>query len=491
MGFTGLDYLVLVTYLAATAIFGALLGRGQLSTGDYFLAGKQMPWWAISFSIVATETSTLTFIGAPTIAYTGDMTFLQVAIGYLIGKLLVSFILLPGYFGGEIQSAYEVLNQRFGSATKNFSALIFQVTRMLADGVRLFATALALSVAVQMADVWTIMIIALITVIYTVYGGMRAVVWNDVVQLIIYIGGALIAGYLILVSMPGGWNEVLQVARSADKLRLWDFTFSLTIPYTFWAGMIGGAFLTFATHGTDQMMVQRYLACGDKLRSQVALIVSGVLVILQFLLFLFIGVLLFAYYKEFPLDQELGHVNEIFPIFIVEEIPSGLSGLIIAAIFAAAMSSLSSSLNSLASSSINDFYRPWFEGRSEEHYLRVSRLFTLGWGAVLTLIALLSRNWGEVLNVGLSITSFTMGSVLGIFLLGLTRSANQRGGLLGMLAGLVAMLAVIKFTSIAWPWFVLIGSSATFATGILASGKQSRGPRIGNQEPRTGEPGKR
>ena len=469
MGFTTLDYLVLVGYLLGCAIFGTLIGRGQRNINDYFLAGKHMPWWAISFSIVATETSTLTFIGAPAISYTGNLTFLQVIVGYFLGRLLVSFVLIPSYFQGSIHTAYEVLNFQFGKKIQNFSAFLFQGSRALADGVRLFATGLVLSVVTDLSDHWTVVIIGAVTIVYTYYGGMRAVVWNDVAQLIIYVGGAVVAFFVILERIPGGWAEVVASADPLGKFQVLDFTLSLSLAYTFWAGLLGGAFITFATHGTDQMMVQRYLACGDRRGSQLALIFSGVAVFLQFLLFLVIGVMLYAFYQHFPLGQELEQVDRIFPIFIVEQMPPGLSGLIIAAIFAAAMSTLSSSLNSLSSSSINDFYKVYLvQGASEVHYLKASRAFTLFWGIVLIVISLLARNWGEVLQVGLTISSITMGSVLGIFLLGLrSRTLGEGAALVAMVSGLTVVLAIHLLTGVAWTWYMLIGTAVTFSVGVI------------------------
>ncbi len=468
MGFTNLDYVILALYLLATVTFGALVGRGQRDTRDYFLGGRHMSWWSISFSIVATETSTLTFIGAPAIAFAGDLTFLQVAFGYMIGKILVSFILIPGYFRGELQTAYELLNYRFGRKIRAFSAIVFQVTRALADGVRLFATALVLSVVTQISDVWTILIIGAVTVVYTFFGGMAGVVWNDVIQLFVYLGGAILSFVLLLDKIPGGWAEVHAVAGAAGKFQLFNLALNPYQPYTLLAGLLGGAFLTFATHGTDQMMVQRYLACGDKRRSQVALILSGGIVVLQFWFFLVIGVMLYVFYQRFPLQGELGQVNRIFPLFIVREMPPGVSGLIIAAIFAAAMSTLSSSLNSLSSSFINDFYRPRIHpGATERHYLAASRLLTLAWGVVLVVVSLFARNWGEVLQVGLTITSVTMGSVLGIFLLGiLSRRTGERAGLIGMVSGLAAMLILAWTSQVAWTWYVLAGTTVTLVVGL-------------------------
>lgn len=469
MGFTGLDYFIVFIYLVATALLGTWIGRGQKNITDYFLGAKRMPWWAICGSIVATETSTLTFIGAPALAYSGNMTFLQVALGYVLGRFLVSIFLIPAYFKGEIQTAYQLLEARFGQQTRTLAAGLFQVTRALSDGVRLYATALVLGVVLSISDVWTILIIGAVTILYTFYGGIRSVVWNDVVQLTIYLLGAGLALGIILGRIPGGWSGIAAAAEPLGKFQVFDFTWTLADKYTFWAGLMGGAFLTFATHGTDQMMVQRYLACGDRRQSQLALILSGVVVLIQFFIFLLIGVMLYAFYQHFPLSRPLSKTDEIFPLFIVEQMPPGASGLVIAAIFAAAMSTLSSSLNSLASSSINDFYRNFLvKQASDSHYLRVSRLFTLGWGMVLIALSLLARNWGSVLEAGLTITSITMGSMLGIFLLGSwTRTTVQGAALVGMATGLAVMVFVSQLESIAWTWYTLIGTLVTFGVALL------------------------
>ncbi len=483
MGFTTLDYAVLAVFLLGNVALGTYLGRGQKTINEYFLAGKKVPMWAICLSIVATETSTLTFIGAPAIAYAGNLTFMQIAFGYIIGKFLVSVYLIPAYFRGEIQTAYQLLRNRFGRKVQTFSSLLFLVTRGLSDGVRLLATALVLAVITDMPDWTTMIIIGIITVIYTFYGGMIAVIWTDVIQLFIYIAGALVAFFILLERIPGGWAEVTALAAPANKFQFVDFSLVLSNPYTLLGGVVGGAFLTFATHGSDQMMVQRYLASGSKRDSQLALVISGILVFFQFLLFLVIGVMLFAFYQHHPLTHPLTQTDRIFPTFIVEQLPSGISGLVVAAVFAAAMSTLSSCLNSLSSSSTNDFYRAYIRPEaSDSHYLKVSRLFTLLWGGILVAIGMAARNWGSVLPVGLTIASVTMGSVLGVFLLGLwTRKTNQTAALVGMVAGVSAML-LIHFSGVfAWTWYTLIGTSVTFAVGSatahLLGGRQTSPPR--------------
>lgn len=476
MGFTLLDYLVLLLYLAATVWLGVHLGRRQRDTKDYFLGGGNMRWWAIAGSIVATETSTLTFIGAPAIAYQGDMTFLTLTFGYLLGKLLVAGLLIPLYFAGSIQSVYEILQTRFGRSVQRAAAGLFLLTRTLADGVRLFATALVLGVVTGLSDSWTIFLIGLVTLLYTSLGGMRAVVWNDVLQLIIYLIGAGLAWWTLVDRIPGGWEAASTMAEAAGKFNVLYWSLDPRAEYALLAGLVGGAFLTFATHGADQMMVQRYLASGDKKRSQLALIVSGVVVILQFLVFLIIGVLLYCFYRYFPPAEPFTQVDQVFPAFIVHELPPGLSGLIIAAIFAAAMSTLSSSLNSLASSSLNDFYRPWFRpGKDETHYFKMSRYLTVFWALLLVTVSFWARDWGELLEAGLTISGLTMGSILALFILGILRvSATSRSVIIGMVGGVAVMIALHWSGIFAWTWYVLLGTSTTLLLILAAEALNRR-----------------
>ena len=477
MQFGSVDYAVLFTYLILTTILGIRLGRGSSSsTQDYFFASHTLPWWALSLSIVATETSTLTFIGIPAFSYSGNLSFFQIALGYVLGKIAVSFILIPAYFRNDIKSAYEILKSRFGTKIRNFTAGLFQLNRILADGVRLFATALVLSVVTQISDFWTVVIIGSITIIYTFYGGIKAVVWNDVLQLIVYLIGATIAFYFLLIRVPGGWQNISYLAEHTNKLRITEFSFSIENPYSFVAAIVGGAFLTFATHGTDQMMVQRYLSCSSQSKAQKGLLLSGLIVTLQFSLFLIIGTLLYSFYQHYPNHNLPSDSQRIFPFFIVEEMPQGISGLMIASVFAAAMSTLSSSLNSLASSTLNDFYLPYRSSRtSGKNNVLLSKVFTVIWGIFLIGVSLLARNWGSVLEVGLSITSVVMGAVLGAFLIGQwTRVKSELAVLTAMISGLVVVLLVIcnrtydwkLFPSIGWTWYILIGATTTIVVGI-------------------------
>jgi len=470
VGFSPLDYAFLAAYLIGSTALGLYFSRMQRDVRDYFLGGRNLPWYAVCFSIVATETSTLTFIGVPALAYGSNMTFLQLTFGYFLARVLISLFFLPAYYRGNLVTAYNFLSQRFGQGARNVAALIFMVTRVLADGVRLFATAIPLKIATGFSYPVSIAIIGVVTIFYTYLGGIRAVVWMDMLQFCLYVSGALIAVGVILTKLPQGLSEVLAVAGPLGKLQIFNGTFSLHIPYTIWAGFVGGTFLTMASHGTDQLMVQRLLTCRRPSDSQKALIGSGFLIIAQFLFFLFIGVMLYVFYQRFPMETAIERSDEIFPLFIVNQLPRGLSGVVVAAIFAAAMSTLSSSLNSLASSTILDIYKP-FLSRSRElspqKELLISRMVTLFWGGLLMGVAAMASNWGNVLEAGLKIASFTYGGILGTFLLGLSfRRTSQSEAITAMLVGLFAMLAVSQ-TPVAWPWYVFIGTTATFSTGAI------------------------
>ncbi|PYT03057.1 MAG: sodium:solute symporter, partial [Acidobacteria bacterium] len=382
------------------------------------------------------------------------------------------------YFKGDLLTAYELLKKRFGTKTKNFAASLFLVMRALAEGVRVFAASLVLSAVLSVSLpgwpnlwLWSIIIVGVLTLIYTFEGGIAAVIWTDLIQLVIYVGGSLLAAYELIQLVPGHWATVAAHAAETNKFQLFSFTWDFTVPFTFWAGFLGGTFLTMASHGTDQLLVQRLLTCRDKRDSQKALVFSGFVVLFQFALFLMIGVMLSAYYKFYPLTTTLTSNDEIFPTFIVQRLPHGVAGLVIAAIFAAAMSNLSGSLNSLSSSTVLDLYRPLVNpDDTDEHYLRLSRWFTAAWGVVLIAIAVVARGWGSVFTAGLTIASLVYGPMLGAFLLGvLTRRANQTGVMAGMAVSLAFMLGVKFYTTVAWTWYVLIGTIVCVAVGYTVS----------------------
>ena len=467
MRISPIDFAIILVYLAAITLFGAHFRRGQQTLRDYFLGGRTAPWWAIACSIVATETSTLTIIGTPAIAYAGNLGFLQLVIGYMVARVILCVVLIPQYFQGEFYTAYQLLEKRFGRRMKSAAAVVFMGTRALAEGVRISAVGKVVSVALGTGERWSIVIVAALTIVYTFEGGMRAVIWTDVAQFVLYLAGSVAAFFLLLHKIPGGWPEVTQAAAAAGgKLRVFDFAFSLTKNYTFWSGLLGGTFLTMASHGTDQTMVQRLLSARTERDSKQALLASGVVVFVQFALFLVLGVMLFIFAQHASLPVQ-GDTDRIFPEFVVREMPVGMAGLVLASIFAMAMSNASGSLNSLASSSMIDFGAPG-AGTTPVRQIIRSRRMTLLWGVVLGLLGLI--RWGAVLEAGLTIASVTYGGMLGVFLLGTwNRRANERGTLIGFATGIAAMIAIRFWTPLAFTWYVLAGTIVTFAVGSLAS----------------------
>ena len=505
MEFSIIDYIVVVVYLVGVAGLGIYAAGRQSSTSDYFLGGEGLPWWAVMFSVVATETSTLTFISIPAVSYGGNLTFLQITLGYIVGRILVSKFLLPAYFRGKQTTAYQFLEQRFGPSMRNATSTTFMITRLLADGVRLFATAIPLAIILRLGGAfvgWTdfevyllsIAAISIITLIYTLIGGIKAVVWMDVMQMGVYIGGAALAIGIILVDLPNGLSGAMSIAADAGKLQILDFGFGQSFsdfiaqPYTFFTALIGGAIFSIASHGTDQLIVQRLLTTRNVDNSQRALVWSGVVVALQFGLFLFIGLLLYAFYDA-QSAQELGlaTTDEIFAKFIVEQLPVGLSGLIIASLFAAAMSSLSSSLNSLASSTTLDLYKPYFgSDNTEAEDLKISRIITMIWAVILTgsafFFAYLQLQEGErpaVVELGLGIASYTYGGLLGAFLLGrFFTEPGKTDAMIGFFVGLVSLLFMVEGPIhtilpgeplvIAWPLYTVVGSAIVILVGNVS-----------------------
>ena len=489
--FTLLDLVVLAAYMVGVTALGIRLGRGQKSARDYFVASQQIPWWAVLFSVVATETSALTFISIPGLAYTTDMTFLQVAVGYLLGRIVISAMLLPRYVDGKLVTAYALLEQRFGLATRRLASVTFMFTRAFGDSVRVFATAIPVALIIgpivpsQWVAPMSILILGAFTLVYTYEGGMRAVVWTDVLQTGVYMFGALMAVYLIGQGVDGGWSAVFSQAAEAGKLKLVDTYTGLDRPHTLWAGVIGGAFLSMASHGADQLIVQRLLASNNLRDARRALIGSGIAVIVQFAIFLVIGIGLYAYYQ----GRQFAASDQIFPTFIIEVMPPGVTGLVVAAILAAAMSTVSGSINSLSAATTHDIWMPLRKTPVDEATgFRMGRIFTIFWAFVLIGGALLYKEQGTpVVVVALSIASFTYGGLLGGFFLAvLWQRARQIDAIVGMSAGIIVMTFVVfaarisdtwpvmapalaPFARIAWPWYVLIGTSITMIVGITSS----------------------
>lgn len=485
MGLSSLDLAVIVVYLAGVTLFGLRFRGKERTIKNYFLADNTIPWWAISLSIVAAETSTLTVISVPGLAYDRDFRFLQLVIGYLVGRAIVSFVFIPQYFRGELVTAYQLIERRFGQRLRSLTAGLFLVTRAAAEGVRVFAVAIVVKVALSGLlsgfsefgrDVAAIGIVTLLTLIYTFEGGMAAVIWTDVIQLTIYVAGTLVGFFTILHLVPGGWGTVQTIAGGAHKFRMFDLSWNLTSTYTFWSGVVGGAFLTTASHGTDQLIVQRLLSARSQRQSVLALLSSGVAVFFQFSLFLLIGAMLFVFYKLFPPAVAFTRTDTIYPTFIVSRMPHGISGLLISAILAAAMSNLSAALNSLSSTTVVDFYARIRPGSTEERQVKLSRIATIFWGVLLFGLAILARHGGKVLEMGLSIASVAYGCLLGVFLLGvLTRKTSENGAIVGMLFGFALNVYLWQFTKVAFPWYVAFGSVATSLAGYGASWLISRG----------------
>ena len=487
------DLALVAVYLIGITLFGLRFrnqGRGadgktDKSLKNYFLAGNTIPWWAIALSIVSAETSTLTIISIPGVAYAGDFGFLQVVIGYMLGRIVVALIFLPKYFQGQMMTAYQLIDNRFGPTLHKVTALLFLLTRAAAEGVRVFAVSIVVGIAIGTRDVLSIAIISALTLLYTFEGGMAAVIWTDVVQMVIYVGGTLVAISTLGHHVPGGWPEIHRVASAAGKFHLFNFALNLTQSYTFWAGIIGGTFLTMASHGTDQLMVQRMLAAKNLRESRLALLGSGVVIFMQFTLFLLIGAGLYVFYGLHPQALAKLTPDRIFPTYIVREMPIGIAGLMVAAILAAAMSNLSAALNSLSSTTVVDFYMRWRPSADDRERIMISRASTVLWALVLFAIAVYSvgvGGKGHVVEIGLSIASVAYGALLGVFLLGtLTKYATQAGAIIGMIAGFALNLAMwqqpkaltfsngLTLPHVAFTWYVLIGSAVTFTIGSLAS----------------------
>ena len=464
--FTWLDLGVLIVYLGGVTIWGAWLGRNQKGGTDYFLGNRSLPWLAVMLSVVATETSTLTFLSIPGVAYTGSLVFLQLTLGYLLGRVLVSAVLIPAYYAGSLTTAYALLERRFGLTVRRFTSGIFMVTRLLADSVRLFATAIPLALITGWPYPTSIAVIGGLTLIYTYVGGIKAVVWVDALQMGLYLLGALATIVAIQAMVPGGWPSVFATAAEAGKLDVLDLSTSLTTTYTLWAGLFGGAVFTMASHGTDQLIVQRLLTCRDLGSSQRALVGSGVVVMVQFLVFLVLGLGLWVFYGGRSFESS----DEIFPLFIVEQLPPGLTGLLIAGVFAAAMSSLSSSINSLASAAAYDYWAPMVGAQDDEaRLLRAGRAFSLVWAVALivgaTLFIPLSRETAAV-EVALGVASLVYGGLLGAFALGvLTKRPGQAAAIIGIASG-IGVVTLLR-DQMAWPWYALVGSLITFVVGSV------------------------
>ncbi|MBE0539605.1 MAG: sodium/solute symporter [Ignavibacterium sp.] len=470
MQVSALDYAIIILYLIGITAFGKIIGGRQKTVKDYFVGKKEVPWWVISFSIVAAETSTLTFISIPGLAYLTNLNFLQLTFGYLIGRIIVAQYFLPAYYKGELSTAYSYLQNRFGNKTRSLASVTFLFTRTASDGVRLFATAIPLYLMLDISPIVAIIIIAAVALLYTFTGGVKGVIWVDAIQMFIYIGGAVLAGIFLINNISGNLGGMLSAENISNKLSIVNLGFDKGLagffsqPYTLLSGLIGGAFLSMSSHGTDQLIVQRLLATKNLAESKKALITTGVIIIFQFALFLVVGVLLYAYYGSMNIKSD-----EVFPKFIIEVLPSGVKGIIIAGLFAAALSTLAGSITSLSSSVMLDLYLPFKKSIDEKKNLLISKMLTIFWAVMLIFSAFIFMESSKaVVELALSIASFTYGGLLGTFLLGLlNKKIKQNHAIVGFISAIIVMSFVIIFKVVAWTWFILIGVCVTLLIGNL------------------------
>ena len=477
-----IDLAIILAYLLITVTAGILVGRGATTLRNYFFADKKLPWWALLLSIVASETSTVTFLSIPGLAFKdgGNLTFLQLAAGFIIGRLAVAWLILPGYFRGNVSTSYEFLQNRLGQGTRRLSAGLFLCTRTVGDSLRLFLAALVLYHVINFNLPVCIALIALATILYTVMGGLRSVVWNDCIQFVVYMGGAFVA-LMIIVNALGGWTPVWEFAKETGRSKVFDWSLG-SLGISLWAGLIGGGCLSFATHGTDHLVVQRLLGAARQVDAKKALVLSGLVVFLQFAFFLLVGLALACFYDRQPPAEAFERADEVFVVFITEEMPVGVIGLVLAALFAAAMSTQSSSLNSLAAVFVNDFYRSWVLRPTDSDLLKVGKLATLVFGVIQFLFALAACFWlhdsRSAVDVILQIAAFAYGPVLGLFLIALIARTklNSRVGFIAFGGGLLIsfVLKLLSWDSvgvfaISGYWFTAIGAAATVVVGWCTS----------------------
>jgi len=490
------DVAIVLLYVLGTIGLGAWFSRRQHNLSTYFVGDRNVNWWLVLISIVATETSTVTFLSVPGVAFKGNFTFLQLAFGYVVGRALIAWFLVPQYLRGELLSAYQLLQQRFDRSVQRTASGVFLLTRVVADGLRLYLAALLLQQFTGWDGSISVLAIGGATILYTLLGGMQAVIWTDTIQFVIYVLGAIVAGVCIIQQIPQGITGYLAAGEQAHKFTLLNFTLDLTQTYTFWTGLLGGACFTMASHGADQMMVQRYLCSRSVGQARAALVLSGIVVLLQFLLFLAIGAGLYVLHQQGTLYLPEGtRDDEVFGVFIIHFLPHGIIGLVIAAVLAASMCTLSSSLNSSAGAFVNDFYRPLRPGLKEEQYLAVSRWMTLFWGGTRIAVALFALRWLQdrsVIDQVFTVAGFTTGMILGLFLLGsLRRPVPSWAALVGLVAGFVVVFIVWlpplwKDSRLAWPWYAPIGTVTTVVVALVVN---LLGSQNGSSANRGTEPG--
>ena len=472
------DWAVIVVYLVGIIGLGLWLGRGQKTTRDYFLGGRDLPWWGVALSIVATETSALTFIGVPAMAYGGNLMFIQIVIGYVIGRIALAVVMVPIYFKKEIYSPYALIGNAFGPGALKTAAIFFLIAGTLAAGVRVYVTCIPLQLMLDWPVLPSILLFVGLSLVYTYFGGLKAVVWTDAVQFFLFLAGGLFALFYIPTLIEGGWGTAMQTAHEAGKLEWLNTDFTLGVPFNIWMGVLGAAVFVLFTHGIDQLVAQRILACRSIADGRKALVFCAAVILPMMLLFLMVGVLLWAHYQQTPIPIDIPEnsfgkkqTDYVFPIFMLAEAPVGVKGLLLVGIFAAAMSSVSSALSALSSVSVMDLGLAKKEA-TDEQKLQVSRWATLFWGGMLIVVAFASREVKSVMDAAFTLVGLTSGGLLGGVLLALT--LKQGRGLpiiIGMVASLIAMLTIkhgLK-EAIHWPWYTAIGCGITLLVTMLTN----------------------
>jgi len=483
------DWIVIFAYLGGIIALGMWFGKDQRNARDYFLGSRNLPWWSVGLSIIATETSALTFIGVPALAFGGDLAFIQIIIGYVIARVILALVMVPHYFKGEIYSPYQLFAQAFGEGARRTAAGFFLIAGTLAAGVRVYVTCIPLQLMMGVDVLPAIILFIVLSLIYTYVGGIKAVVWTEFAQFILFFVGGLFTLFYIPTLIDGGATAALGEAKAAGKLHWFNGQFSLALPFNLWMGLLGATVQVLSSHGADQLIVQRVLTCRNVADGRKALLLSAVLILPLFLMFLFIGALLWVYYQHHPFAIPLpenqagfGKNDYVFPIFMLSAMPPVVKGFMIVAILAAAMSSVSAALSALASVSTMDFVRAMTRGeRSDEHYFKLSKYSTLGWAVALGLVAYASREVTFVLNWAFSLNGLTSGAMIGGLLLAVFwRNGRGNAVIAGMLASLAAMLVVnLKWKAdLAWPWYSLAGAFVTLSVAWVVN--QLAGPREGN-----------
>ena len=475
------DWIIIFAYLGGIIALGMWFGKDQHNTRDYFLGSRNTSWWVIGLSIVAAETSALTIIGVPALAYGSNIAFIQMILGYVIARLILAVVMVPHYLKGEIYSPYQLFADRLGTSARQTAGGFFLISETLAAGVRVYVVSIPIQLMLGIGVLPAIVLFVVLSLIYTYIGGVKAVIWTDAVQFGLFLLGGLFALFYIPTLVDGGFEGVMAQAAQTGKLQWFNPEFGLAAPFNIWMGVIGGTVLVLSSHGAEQLIVQRVLACKNVADGRKALVLSAALVFPLFIIFLFVGVMLWVFYQAHPFKIPLPEAQSglkandfIFPIFMMTEVPHVLKGFLIVAILSAAMSSVSSALTSLSSVSTMDFVKGQHGKRSEAFYLKFSKRSTVVWAVILILVAYLSREVAFVMNAAFTLRGLTSGALVGGLVLAVFwKNGRAVSVITGMVAALGFMIGVSQFSwdvtvggkvethKVFWPWFTLIGAVVT------------------------------